>query len=345
VADTGRTYTGPCEVPIYAPGSICYGYTDLTATTINTTFLTVQPGSYYLGDVHEGKVVALARETIAVAGKVLVNVIGTTVADVGMLAAGTRQPSNAIWQTCPWDLIQAGAVDGITYWNDFYNAVQAANVAAAATTMDNGVVAFTGATAGSTVSSNADEPYGVAALNCTTDDETVCIAALSGRNTAGQIVFESGKQVWMEARVKIASIADDLIGMFCGFGEEGLCVTVGVIGANDALTDKDLIGFHKDAAAEAVLAVKHNTAGGGGITSLIATAAAMVADTYMKLGIYCDGTTVYFYVNGVVNATSVLLSAINFPDGEEMAFYYALTNKGGGDCVAEIDWVKIAQLR
>lgn len=263
------------------------------------------------------------------------------------MANAARMPSASIWKNCPWDELNAGQLDGFTYWNDFVQGhySQAANVAASATTIrDGGMCAFTGATAGGTVAPALDSPYGVVKLANTTDGETTILQALGNGNIAGQVVFEAGRRVWFEARVKVLNTTTNEHDIFVGFGEEGLAVNAGVITAADALTDKDLIGFNKLGAATTALTITHNTAGGGGVTNL-ATATTIAADTWANYGIVCDGTTVFFYKDGV-QITSVLLSATNFPDGEEMAFYYALVaGSGGGDEVASIDWLKVAMQR
>jgi len=342
---------GPNGQSIYLPGSVCQVFTDQNCT-IDQTLLTVKPGSYIAGGLGQGMVIAMALQTVdrsTVNGLVLAKLMGIAPAydrqKWTVPSSTVRNISPAIWQTCPWEEIKANPGLGVTFESDFLDFTQAANIAAVASIQQNGVVAFTGATAGSTVTQETDEPYGVACLSCTTDNETVCLTG-PGKNVAGHFVFETGKKLWMEARVKLPVLTDDLQGVFVGLGEEGLCVTVGVIGADDAMTDKDYVGFHHLAADGDTFDTVFNTSGGGtSPVTIKADAVTIVADTYVNLGIYCDGTTVYFYKDGVVLADSVALTATDFPDGEEMAWYMALTNKGGGDAVANIDWVRIAQLR
>jgi hypothetical protein len=119
---------------------------------------------------------------------------------------------------------------------------------------------------------------------------------------------------------------------------------VGVIAAAGTLTDKDLVGFWRLEGDGDKLDLVHNTAGGGGISTLAADAVTLVADTWIKLGVYCDGTTVYFYANGVL-VNSVALTATNFPDGEEMALYFAITMAASEAMTASIDWIKVAEQR
>lgn len=273
------------------------------------------------------------------------------------VTSSDRGPSSNIWSNCPWFELQNNPFKGFHVCEDFTGSAftQAANIAAgAAGGIKTGPwVAFTGATAGSLISQEVDEPYGVLQLQTTTNDETVCLSAFGGVPTStytyngGQFVFESGKRIWMESRIKLPAITDDLEGVFVGFGQEGLAATVAIIGADDALADVDLVGFHKHAddshTAAASLDIKYKTNGDSqtGGTKALATAHTFVADTYVKIGLYCDGVNVFFYVNNVLKKT-LPISTTYFPDGEEMAFYAALTNKGGGDAMLNIDWVRLA---
>jgi hypothetical protein len=267
----------------------------------------------------------------------------------GNRTASSRMPSAGIWRNCPYFELQNGLKDGHAVFNDFTTGhyTQAANVAASATTIrDGGMAAFTGATAGGTVGPSLAAPYGVVELKNTTDGEATVLQLAGNGNIAGQFVFEAGKKTWMEARIKVANITTNEHGVALVFGEEGLTTATGVITAADALADKDLVGFHYTAAATTAIGTYHNTAGGGGISTIDATAGVLAADTFTKLGLYSDGTTVKFFQDGVLLDTTVLVAATNFPDGEEMALYFALvTGSGGGDCTASIDWFRAAQER
>ena len=345
----------PHALTLHEPaGQLVPIFTDQNCTarsgTARGTLLTVQAGSYAAGGLGEGPVFAEAMETVdrsSTNGTVMAVLLGVDaeLRKTESANGATRVWSPAIWDSCPIDAIRNGTVDGVFFETDFVDTgAQANNVAAAASTLGGGVEAFTGATAGSTITKETDEPYGVLSLNCTTDNETVCLAG-PGSNTAGQIVIAANKRTWIEARIKRTLLTNDLEGLFLGFGEEGLCVTVGVIGADDDMTDKDYVGFHALAADGDTFDTVYNTASGGtSPVTLKADAVTVVADTYVKLGIYSDGTTVTFYKDGTALADTVLVAATDFPNGEEMCFYYALTNKGGEDAAAQIDWIKVANL-
>lgn len=256
-------------------------------------------------------------------------------------SAAGRGPSPLIWDSCPWLRYILDPAVGCTYFNDF----QTVNALAAnqtATALADGVAGFTGATAGSTISVATDDPNGALVLATTTDNESVGISALGALNTAGMFVLASGKESWFEARIKTVNITDAKYGLFCGFAEEALLAEDGLLSDADALADKDYLGFVRIAADGDKLDTVHRKASGAAVV-VKADAVTVEADTYIKVGFYCDGTTVTFYADGVALADTCALATATVPTGEEMAFYFILNAAHGDDCSATIDWVRIAR--
>jgi hypothetical protein len=91
-----------------------------------------------------------------------------------------------------------------------------------------------------------------------------------------------------------------------------------------------------------VASIYNTESGGTSPATVDADAATIEADTFTKIGMYCDGTTVWFYQNGV-RGTGIALATADFPDDIEMAFYMALMLGHGDLASIEIDWVAIAQ--
>lgn len=257
-------------------------------------------------------------------------------------SAAGRGPSPLIWDTCPVIDYTLDPTDGCVYFNDMQGNIALANNQTA-TLLDGGVMGFTGATAGSTISQPTDEPNGAVILSTTTANESVGISVLGGKNVGAQFVLTSGKKAWFEARIKVNSIADSLAGVFCGFAEEALLAEDGVLADAGTLADKDYIGFHRLEADGDKLDIVYNTAGGAAAVDHAADAVTLVAATYKKIGFYCDGTSVTFYADGVAVGTALALATAEVPDGEEMAFYFVLNSGDGGDATATIDWVRIAR--
>jgi len=252
-----------------------------------------------------------------------------------------RGPSTGLWSTCPVIDYMLDPTKGMVYFNDLHGVHALANNQTR-TYLAGGVSGFTGATGGSTISNIADDPNGVLKLATTSDNESVGIQALGALDTAGQFVLTSGKKSWFEARIKVKNITDAKFGLFCGFAEEGLLAEDGVLDNDDALPNKDYIGFLRVAADGDKLDTVHRKASGAAVV-VKADAVTVVADTYIKIGFYCNGTTVTFYANGAALADTCALATATVPTGEEMAFYFVLNAAHGDDCDAHIDWVRVAR--
>ena len=252
-----------------------------------------------------------------------------------------RGPSVGLWSTCPWMDYAMDPTKGMAYFNDFNGSHALANNQTK-TYLAGGVSGFTGATAGSTISNIATDPNGVLKLATTTDNETVAIQVLGALDTAGQFVLTSGKKSWWETRIKAKNITDAKFGLFCGFVEPGTLAQDGVMTTTGTLQDKDYIGFLRVEADGDKLDTVHRKASGAAVV-IQADAVSLVADTYIKVGAYCDGTTVTFYANGEALTSTCLLATATVPTGEEMAFQFILNAGHGDDCDAHIDWVRVAR--
>jgi hypothetical protein len=342
----GQTASGSTLVEIEEPaGQMVQMYTTENCT-IETTLLSVVVGSYYAGGIGEGVVIGRAYQTVnrsSTNGLVQAQLFGEDRRALTLTnTAAGRGPSPVIWDTCPEQLILRDPTLGFVYWNDFLGDYVLANNQTV-THLDHGVCGCTAATSGSTIGMLADEPNGVCVLSSTTDNEDAIISALGGLNTAGQVLFN--RALWFEARIKSVNTTDSRYNLFCGFAEEGLVATTTLIANTDAMVDKDYVGFQRVFADGDKLDTVWNTESGA--TSPVtegADAVTTVADTFNKVGIYCDGTTCYFYGDGVVLSDSITVATADFPDDQEMAFYFGLMLGHGDDATASIDWVKVAQL-
>lgn len=260
-----------------------------------------------------------------------------------------RGLSPNLWKNCPIVQYKNDPQSGMFFFDDFNEGgiVIANNVATAAASATGTTGKWTGCTAatgGTTVSTLATNYQGVVHLESTSDNEDCIIAYPKTAHTSGMFKFTSGKKLWMEARVSVLNITDSKFNAFFGFAEEGLVATKSLITDSDAMADKDYVGFQRVFADGDKLDTVFNTASGGTSPVTVgADAVTMAANTFKKIGIYCDGATVYFYADGIRLADSVALSATDFPDGEEMAFYAGLMLGHADTASIELDWVAIAQ--
>jgi hypothetical protein len=266
-------------------------------------------------------------------------------------AAG-RGASPAIWDNCPALSYSVNNEAGMHFLDDFIDGVDiAANTAvgAASALGTTGVFAgATDATAGSTVSTLATNSQGAVVLASTTDNESAMIAHPKGAAVAGKYKFTAGKKFWFETRIQVNSIGDAIAQLFVGFAEEALTAGGSLLLINEAgVADKDYVAFTRKYAASHgdILDTVFNTAAGGTTPIEIgADAVTLAAATWTKIGMYCDGTTLSFYQDGVLLADSVLIGATDFPIDEEMAFYAeCMCGAAGADATMTLDWVRIAQ--
>lgn len=265
-----------------------------------------------------------------------------TIVDTGFPPYGTaagRGPSPLIWDGAKILDVILNPTLGSYYFNDFEAGPVGANNASDYT---GDIIWATGATAASVISPQTDEPTGVIRLESTTDNEGALIAALAGGNVAGNFL---PSRTWaFEARIKLLNITDSKFNAFIGFAEEALCADGSLIANTDAMADKDYFGFQRVFADGDKLDTVYNTAAHGSTPVTIkADAVTIEADTFIKVGAKCDGTTITFYANGVALADTVLLAATGFPLDQEMAFYFGIMLGHGDLASIEIDWVRIYQ--
>ncbi|MBW8002557.1 MAG: hypothetical protein FVQ80_11125 [Planctomycetes bacterium] len=260
-------------------------------------------------------------------------------------AAG-RGPSPLIWDDCPVLEYTLNPQLGSHVFDDLHSGITvAANVAVGAAAATGTVGQFAAFTLiGTAISTKATDTGGVVDLTVTTDEDADCrIAFPQNIEVAGMFKFAAGKKLWMETRIKVDNVTDAKINLFAGFMEEARMATGELIAvAGGATADVDYVGFRIDEADGDAFQTHYNTVSGGH-TVLSATAGVITINNFHKLGIYSDGTTVTFYIDGVALADTVNISAANFPDGEEMGFYFGQVAASATTIVSSIDWMRIAQ--
>lgn len=271
------------------------------------------------------------------------------------VAADIRGSSKAIWRSCPWFELTHGVKDGFAYFDDMLGSnTQAANVAAAATTLVDPWCGFTGATAGSTITAAVPTDTGIAGdavgaieLNCTTTQEGAVIGLHTALNTSVPIGAPiATNRIWMEARVKISTIVTQEIAFFLGLlpaAKVATPVSTVFATAGSVMAAIDHVGFMKIAAGTTAIKTVH---GNGTATVLSATAGVIAADTYTKLGLYWDGAKFRFYQDGALLATTLALGATQFPAGANLGFHLAMMDGSGASTnLVSMDWVRLAYQR
>ena len=73
----------------------------------------------------------------------------------------------------------------------------------------------------------------------------------------------------------------------------------------------------------------------------------LVADTYVTLGLYYNGTTIQGYINGTATGTAISaadIAAADFPAADVLVPTFALKNAAADDVTVTLDWIRVAQL-
>jgi len=195
------------------------------------------------------------------------------------------------------------------------------------------------------------EECGVWRLTIASDDNEEGSMQWGNTNVAAPLVIDEGYgRMWFEARVRFSSVTDNVLGMVLGLAEEGFAASNCIIDNGAAATTdgtgivgKDFVGFGVWADDGDTCDAFYHTAGATAATHK-AQIGTLVASTWIKLGMYFDGQSqLWFYVDGVRYGTSVLASATDFPDGEELSPVFAIKVSSNAALNADIDWWAFAQ--
>lgn len=334
VTDKGDSKQGPCTVEIFVPEArgqkinVWSGANNV----IDSTLLRVKAGSYELDTDGDGPIVAKAMQTVdrsttsAQAQALLFAPNGYPATEessgggefpaLGRTAA--QLPTSALWAQFPessWVLN-----------TDFRGENPMKHE-------------FSDLAAGNTQGRGAN---GIGEYTATVDTTD---------NDAAEIVFQapiivSGGQPWLfEARVKASQIANTVVGWFLGLQTSSLA-TGDLIADAGTLADVGSLGFQ-------------NKEGDGDILDVVYDNdsqtqnehdddwATLAADTYVKVGLHFNGTTIQMYLNGVATGTAISaadIAAADFPSGDVMnpvLLAKGATTTGGS---VTLDWIRVAQL-
>ena len=263
-------------------------------------------------------------------------------------AAGTAgQVSPAIWGDCP---VHKAIVrpDELTYiYDTFLN-----NFTANEVILGNWLVAGTNPDTAFTTD-EADGVINISGSGSAHDEAYLC----SGMLCNEVIKKNSNKRLWFEACIKVAD-GDADTSIICGLGESALMAAEAI--ADDptsyptsALADYDFIGFMAGTDGTnmgGIDTVYHQDGDSGTVTVVEADVLANTAgattndDVYMKLGFVFDGkSTVTFYVNGVVCATTLDVDDLTSDKLDDaLGIIIGIKDDVGGTDDMQIDWVRFA---
>lgn len=252
---------------------------------------------------------------------------------------GTTGPSAAIWADCPWLQILEDPNNGRIFFDDFLSPPVGT---AAGTVLQQGYAIYVDA--GGAAQGIATEVCGE--FRITTDNTQHDEGSITtGGNVSGMGVIAStgGKDLWFEARVRVNTTTEQAF--FVGLAEQGCAVVDTLADGTGAFANKDFVGFHILQADSDGLDAVHQILGGA--RTVVADAAqVVVGDTWYKVGLKYDVSagTLAYYIDGLIVGTVADVSAVTFPDGEELALLFAMKTPSAAIRYAGLDWWRFAQL-
>lgn len=258
--------------------------------------------------------------------------------------------SPSLWKDCPVDEINADNNIGYGVFDDFTK--DGFRLTTPTTQADFGPYKAFSDTGGALA--EGDAKGGTIVLSSDGDNEGASIAM---RQLPFQISADC-KSLWMEARIKSSTITDTKHGFIIGLFESLTLSATVPIAAAGTLADQNFVGFHRlegdgdqlDTVYKAN-GVTQVTVKADAVDGLSGRPAALVADTYIKVGMKWDFATgiLSFYINGKVlpdTKTVPSNTGTDFPADVRMGLLFAVLNATGttpGN--STLDWWACYQLR
>jgi hypothetical protein len=338
-----KTADGAEWVDIVVPnGAIVPAYTDRSVAAGDAAYLEPGENTVVNTSTEGGSQIGFFLETVdrsSTAGLALVKLSGPTANTGGDSMsprgrAATALPTAAIWQNFDLDALRRNPMNGSLFETDYtHGEAMPLNIYVSAT--------YAASAEGKSITEYIRP--GVDAVGSffnfvTTDNQAVewqvpCPITVSGGNK------------WaMEIRLKRTELTDDRAGFFVGLlkpqimsgdilTDAGAIIDGGALGFQNKEGDGDIIDFVYDETSQTQN--EHDD-----------DYATLVADTYLTLGMYFNGTTIQGYVDGVLTGTAISaadIAAADFPTAEVLCPTFALKGANAADASVAIDWIRVAQ--
>lgn len=258
----------------------------------------------------------------------------------------TRGPSPAIWADCPIkDIIENPGI-GVFFRDDFTSFP----ITPPTTEGNWGQYAMFSSTGGTATAGTGQG--GELVIGSDGDNEGVSLRTVS---TPFKIT-RGLKKLWFECRIKFSDIADTKNGLFVGLRENAALDATHPIAAAGTLADENFVGFHRLEGDGDQIDTVYKANGVTQVTvQADALASALVADTYVKLGLIFEpendlaGTNrIVFFNNNLRMTTSYNLASgagTDFPNDVGLGLVLAMLNATASSPGTNvIDWWQAAQL-
>lgn len=257
-----------------------------------------------------------------------------------------RGPSPGLWRNFPLADVKSDPNIGIFFFDDFGAYAPHADNSAGAVTEKNGPYSTFLSQSATGFAPSLTVAGGILGAALDGDGESCVIHQYA----VPFKIANAGKPFAMEARVAKSDIANTKFEMFVGLCEK-ITPTAAVPVTNTAATlaDQNLVGFYSHESDGDVFNVDYK-ANGVTAVELAADIVTLVANTYVKLGMWFDGIVLRFYVDGeeVVDAdlpyTIPAAAGTDFPNDVTMGLTWAIRNAAASGGTGYIDWWMAAQL-
>ncbi len=338
-----RDVPGPAVVSLIEPEAIGRSMNVFTSANcvLDTTMLTIVPGSYEAGVAGEGVVIGRALQTVnrsSTSGlaQALIGALDVLQLPYGLLTpSGTVNSfSSKIWETCPWDTDLAHQ-----YFEDFTN------------TRPGGAANGTAHTTATSTTATNDwiQTENTSGLTAFTEDVGGVLRVSSEANVAvedGLTVMwrqtpwvpTSGKRIWYEARVKMNNVVtpdEYSIGLADTLTEACAGGTI------DDVVDKILFYTESGTTTLTMEFITSKTT----VQEQTTGAATVANDTWVQLGFIADFASVTPYVNNVAGTAHATASQLPTSGTGLGICLAAQVDQTGAVATLDVDWIRIAQLK
>lgn len=264
-----------------------------------------------------------------------------------------RIGSPTIWGKVPIPQIIAEPGFGIFMFDDFTNFPHITTPTITTEAAIGGLLGYKafGSSGGTLLSSGAQ--YGEVVFTEATDNEGVSLATIG----LPFKLIKGGDNFAFESRQKFNTITDSRQGVFIGLcATQTLSATVPIAAAG-TLADNNFVGFHKLEGDGDQLDTVYKADGVTQVslqTDVVSSAnvasgsSALVADTYIKTGMYFDGASgvLTFYINGLPLGTTKTLptaAGTDFPNDVTMGLVAAMLLANSTSATMTMDYWGAAQ--
>ena len=325
--------TGPALLEILVPnGAIVPVWTDKSVTLKDPMYL--EPGQTTLTDLAIGPQVGYFMETVdrsSTAGVCLAKLeapkVSTSADYILRGRAATALPTDAIWKN--FDIAGLKQKPGASVLDvDFTKGEIADDM-------------FQGDTTAAIFNLPGTNGIGECTLFTSADNEE---AAMQWNVP---ITVSGGAKWAFEVRLKCENITDARATCVAGLMFRTAEQAGDVVADNGAaLTDGDFVGFVRFAADGDIIDFIYDE---GSQTTNVHDDDyhTVVANTYVTLGMYFNGTTIQGYVNGTATGTAISavdIAAADFPTGAVCVPTLAVKGDNAADFDFIVDWIRVAQL-